>query len=370
MRIAQVAPLLESVPPQKYGGTERIVHCLTEALVNDGHAVTLFASGDSRTAADHVAVVRESLRTSKVQRDPHIWHTLQLQQVLHMADRFDIVHFHTDYFHFPVWRYILTPHVTTLHGRLDLPDLHLIYDEFSEMPVVSISNSQRRPLRNANWVETVYNGTPSEHFTFRSDPGDYFAFLGRFSHEKGPEQAIEIAQRMQIPLKMAAKIDPSDREYFAQRIEPLLDDPLIEFVGEVNEQEKDQLLGNALATLFPIAWPEPFGLVMTESMACGTPVIAFRNGSVDEVMRDGVTGFTVENVDQAVAAAENIRSLDRAACRRHFEEHFSVQRMTDGYLKVYHRQIDAWPRRPLQNRHTNGSMTTLAMDEAGAETSS
>lgn len=370
MRIAQVAPLLESVPPEKYGGTERIVHCLTEALVKEGHDVTLFASGDSRTAADHVAVVRESLRTSKVRRDPNIWHTLQLQQVLQMAERFDIVHFHTDYFHFPVWRFMLTPHVTTLHGRLDMPDLNLIYEEFSEMPVVSISTSQRRPIPKANWVETVYNGTPAENFTFQSQPGDYFAFLGRFSHEKGPEQAIEIAKRMQVPLKMAAKIDPSDREYFAERIEPLLDDPLIEFIGEVGEKEKNQLLGNALATLFPIDWPEPFGLVMTESMACGTPVIAFRNGSVDEVMCDGVTGFTVENVDQAVEAAKQIHTLDRAACRRHFEDHFSVRRMTDSYLKVYQRLIETWPRRPPLNSRTSGTMTTLAMDEAGTETPS
>lgn len=341
MRIAQVAPLMEAVPPKTYGGTERVVHYLTEELVDQGHDVTLFASGDSRTTADLVAVVPEALRTSSTQNDPCIWHQRQLMEVLRMADKFDIVHFHTDFSHFSVMRYLQRPHVTTLHGRLDLPDFQVVFDEFPDMPVVSISNSQRLPIPNANWVATVYNGTPGENYVYQPspDPNEYVAFLGRLSPEKGPERAIEIAKRLGMKLKMAAKIDKVDREYFAQRIQPHLDDPLIEYIGEVDEIGKNQLLGNAKALLFPIDWPEPFGLVMTESMACGTPVIAFRNGSVDEVMHNGVSGYIVESVDEAVSATRNIGNIDRRGCRIYFQNRFCVDSMAEGYVEVYKKLI-------------------------------
>ncbi|TWU43498.1 GDP-mannose-dependent alpha-(1-2)-phosphatidylinositol mannosyltransferase [Novipirellula aureliae] len=341
MRIAQVAPLIETVPPKTYGGTERVVHYLTEELVRQGHDVTLFACGDSLTNADHVAVVQESLRCSRVPRDPIIWHQRQLMEVLRMADKFDIIHFHTDFSHFSVMRYLETPHITTLHGRLDLPDFQVVFDEFPDMPVVSISDSQRAPIKNANWVGTVYNGTPGENFDFRPtpDPDEYFAFLGRFSPEKGPERAIEIAKRLGVKLKMAAKIDKVDEEYFAERIKPQLDDPLIEYIGEVNENGKNRLLGGAKALLFPIDWPEPFGLVMTESMACGTPVIAFRNGSVDEVMKDRVSGYIVNSVDEAVDAARNIDNVSRRGCRVYFQSRFDVEPMAHGYLEVYKKLV-------------------------------
>ncbi|MCM2373684.1 glycosyltransferase family 4 protein [Aporhodopirellula aestuarii] len=361
MKIAQVAPLIETVPPKTYGGTERVVHYLTEELVAQGHDVTLFASGDSLTNAKHVAVVEESLRCGSVPRDPAIWHQRQLMEVLRRADEFDIIHFHTDFSHFSVMRYINTPHVTTLHGRLDLPDFQTVFDEFSDMPVVSISESQRTPIKNANWVGTVYNGTPGENYVFQPspDPNEYFAFLGRFSPEKGPERAIEIAKRLGVKLKMAAKIDPVDEAYFAERIRPHLDNPLIEYVGEVNESQKNRLLGGAKALLFPIDWPEPFGLVMTESMACGTPVIAFRNGSVDEVMDNGVSGYIVESIDEAVEAARNVDKIKRRGCRIYFQNRFSAESMSMGYVGVYEKLIK--PRsnaiqvschQPISNRTT------------------
>lgn len=337
MKIAQVAPLIETVPPKTYGGTERVVHYLTEELVAQGHDVTLFASGDSLTNAHHVAVVPESLRCSNLHRDPALWHQRQLMEVLRMANQFDIIHFHTDFSHFSVMRHWDTPHVTTLHGRLDLPDFQIVFDEFTDMPVVSISESQRKPIQNANWVGTVYNGTPGENYVYQPSPApnQYFAFLGRFSPEKGPERAIEIAKRLGVKLKMAAKIDAVDEAYFAERIQPHLDHPLIEYIGEVNDSQKNRLLGGARALLFPIDWPEPFGLVMTESMACGTPVIAFRNGSVDEVMKDGVTGFIVENIDEAVEAARKIDTISRRGCRIYFQNHFSAEAMANGYVRVY-----------------------------------
>lgn len=337
MRIALVAPLIESVPPKTYGGSERVVHYLAEELVDRGHEVTLFASGDSSTRADLVAVLPESLRRSSQSRDQVIWHLCQLMEVMRMAGRFDIVHFHTDFFHFPLMRYAPIPHVMTLHGRLDVPDFDILFNEFPEMPVVSISDSQRRPLPAANWVATVYNGLPAGDFQLRSEPGDYFAFLGRISPEKGPELAIEIAIGLNTPLRIAAKVDAVDQDYFAQVIEPKLAHPLVQYIGEVDLAGKNELLGNAKALLFPIQWPEPFGLVMIESMACGTPVIAFRNGSVDEVMQDGVSGFIVESVEEALAAAGRTDQIDRAGCRRYFEQTFTVQRMVDGYLKVYQR---------------------------------
>ncbi|QDV68301.1 Glycogen synthase [Rosistilla carotiformis] len=352
MRIAQVAPLIETVPPKTYGGIERVVHYLTEELVRQGHDVTLFASGDSRTTADHVAVVRESLRCSRVPQDPILWHQRQLNQVLRMADKFDIIHFHTGFSHFHSMQYLSTPHVTTLHGRLDLPEFQSVLEEFPDIPVVSISNSQRHPIRIANWVDTVYNGTPGENYMYQPvpEPNEYFAFLGRFSPEKGPERAIEIAKRLGIKLKMAAKIDKVDAHYFAERIQPLLDDPLIEYIGEVDENGKNQLLGGAKALLFPIDWPEPFGLVMTESMACGTPVIAFRNGSVDEVMKEGVSGYIVESVDEAVAAAANIDKISRRRCRLYFQERFDVEPMTRGYLAVYEKLLAPQATIPIASR--------------------
>lgn len=339
MRIAQVVPLFESVPPQKYGGIERVVYNLTEAFVAEGHEVTLFASGDSKTSADLVPVVGEALRLSKRPRDPRVWEILQLMELERQADKFDIIHFHTDFVHFPVARRFTTPHITTMHGRLDIPDLRVLFREFSDAPLVSISDAQRRPLPHAHWVATVYNGTRSDCYTLREQGGDYLAFLGRFSPEKGPEEAIEIATRVGLPLKMAAKIDPVDRAYYAETIEPLLDHPLVEFIGEVDEQGKDELLGNARALLFPIQWPEPFGLVMTEAMACGTPVVAYRAGSVEEVMRDGVSGYIVESLDEAVEAVDAIDRIDRRQCRRYFEERFSVQQMARGYLAAYRKLL-------------------------------
>lgn len=342
MRIAQVAPLIESVPPKKYGGTERIVSYLTESLVAQGHEVTLFASGDSQTSADLCAVVPEALRLAKVPRDPHVAHMLQLEEVVRKRHQFDIIHYHTDYFHFPVFRHLETPHVTTLHGRLDLPDLADVYREFREMPVVSISNSQRRPLPMANWVATVYNGT-SDTYTFRSRPGEYLAFLGRFSPEKGPEKAIEIALQTGLPLKMAAKIDNVDREFFEAKIRPALDHPLVEYVGEVDERAKDELLGGALALLLPIQWPEPFGMVMTEAMACGTPVIAFERGSVPEVVKPRVSGFIARSVAEAVQFVPRIRELDRRACRRYFEQNFTIRHMAENYVRAYRGILKAGP---------------------------
>lgn len=335
MRIAQVAPLTESVPPKTYGGIERVVSYLTEELVARGHAVTLFASGDSKTSANHVAVIDESLRKSKHQPDPVIYHTLQLAELLNLQDNFDVVHFHIDVMQYPVWRHVPTPQLTTMHGRLDLPGLAELFREFHDMPVVSISDSQRRPIPDAHWIDTVYNGIPVDRYHFQESPGEYFAFLGRFTPEKGPEAAIEIAKRTNVPLRLAAKIDKVDEAYFAERIKPLLDHPLLEYVGEVADEEKVEFLGNAKALLFPIDWPEPFGLVMAESMACGTPVIAFNRGSVPEVLVDKLTGFVVETVDQAVEAVQQLDSIDRSTCRQHCVDHFSVQAMVDGYEEVY-----------------------------------
>jgi glycosyltransferase involved in cell wall biosynthesis len=335
MRIAQVSPLYESVPPKQYGGTERVVSYLTEELVCQGHDVTLFASGDSVTRARLVAGSPRSLRLDERCIDQLAHHLVMLESVMKRAGEFDVIHFHVDYLHFPLSRRMRTPQLTTLHGRLDIPDLEPIYREFLDMPVVSISDAQRDPLSGANWMATVYHGLPRDLYTFREQPGDYLVFLGRISPEKRADRAIRIARQLGIPLKIAAKVDAVDREYFKHAIAPLLNTPGVEYVGEVGEREKDELLGNALALLFPIDWPEPFGLVMIEALACGTPVIAYRRGSVAEVLEEGVTGFTVTSVDDAVRAVERVGMLDRRACRQSFERRFTSERMASDYLRLY-----------------------------------
>jgi len=339
MRIAQVAPLSESVPPKRYGGTERIVSYLTEELVRQGHDVTLFASGDSATRARLVAACRRSLRLNDRCIDWMAHHVLMLEQVFQRAHEFDVVHFHIDYLHFPLSRRASVPHVTTLHGRLDLPDLVPLYEQFRDMPVLSISNAQREPLPWANWQATIYHGLPEDLFRFRPKPGSYLAFLGRISPEKRVDRAIEIAKRAGIPLKVAAKVDPVDKDYFEREIEPVLRDSAVEYVGEISDGEKDEFLGNAYALLFPIDWPEPFGLVMIEAMACGTPVIAYDGGAVSEVIEEGRTGFIVKELKDAAEAVRRVPELSRACCREAFEKRFTAARMASNYLQVYERVI-------------------------------
>jgi len=342
LAIAQVAPLHESVPPKLYGGTERVVSYLTEELVTLGHDVTLFATGDSSTSAHLVAVRPGALRLSGTS-DPIAPHVLLLERVAARAASFDVIHFHCDYMHYPLSRRLVTPTVTTLHGRLDIPDLVPLYREFSDMPLVSISDAQREPLPWACWIGTVHHGLPLNVGTFRDQPGQYLAVLGRISPEKGVDRAIEIARRFGMKLKIAAKVDQSDQSYFDEVIRPLLDGPGVEFVGEIGEQDKDQFLGEAYALLFPIDWPEPFGLVMIEAMARGAPVIAFRRGSVPEVIDDGVTGYTVDSIEEAVHALERLRDLSRQKCRLRFEERFTSRRMAVKYLDVYRRVADFSP---------------------------
>ena len=338
MKIAQVAPLYESVPPHGYGGTERVVSYLTEELVREGHDVTLFASGDSKTAAHLVACAPRSLRQGKAV-DTLAHHILMLEHVFQRANEFDLTHFHIDYLHFPLSRRTSANQLTTLHGRLDLPDLPLLYDEFAEMPLVSISNSQRKPLSQANWVGTVYHGLPASSFTFREKPEKYLLFLGRISPEKRVDRAIEIARRAHRKLKICAKIDRADRYYFNKHIKHLLDHPSIEFVGEVGHEKKNELLGGASALLFPIDWPEPFGLVMIEALACGTPVIAFPCGSVPEIVIQGKTGFIVNEIEEAVDAVHRIGSIDRKECRREFEDRFTDRHMAEDYIQIYEQQL-------------------------------
>jgi len=335
MRIAQVAPLYESVPPKYYGGTERVVSHLTEELVRQGHQVTLFASGDSVTKAHLVAPCGRSLRLDKHCMDQLSHQILMLEHVFQHAAEFDIVHFHIDYLHFPLSRREQITHVTTLHGRLDIPDLVPLYQEFREMPVISISNGQREPLPWAKWQATVYHGLPADMYQFHEKPGIYLAFLGRISPEKRVDRAIEIAKQVQTPLKIAAKVDPVDKDYFESVINPLLRDPMVEFVGEIGKVEKEDFLGNAYALLFPIDWPEPFGLVMIEAMACGTPVIAYRGGAVPEVIEEGHTGFIVEGLEDAVEAVRRVPELSRKRCREIFDQRFTAARMAHYYVRVY-----------------------------------
>jgi glycosyltransferase involved in cell wall biosynthesis len=339
MRIAQVAPLFESIPPKLYGGTERVVSYLTEELVRLGHEVTLFASGDSETKAKLVAACQRALWQDSDCREPLPHHVRLMELVFQDVSRFDAIHFHCDYLHFPMLRRHPCPNVTTLHGRLHIPDLKPLFAEYQDVPLVSVSDCQRRPIPDANWRSTVYHGLPLNLHTYREKPGDYLAFLGRLSPEKRVDRAIEIARRTGMKLKIAAKIYPEERAYFQEAIKPLLHDSQawVEFIGEVGGKEKDEFLGKALALLFPVDWPEPFGLVMIEAMACGTPVIGWRNGSVPEVITDGLTGFVVDSLEAAVQAVERVPDIRRRTCRQVFEERFNVVRMTQDYVEVYRR---------------------------------
>ena len=340
MKIAQIAPLYERVPPLLYGGTERVVSYLTEELVRQGHDVTLFASGDSITRARLVSCAERSLRLDKQIIDPLAHHFVLLEEVFARADEFDFLHFHIDYLHYPIsQRHRNLRHLTTLHGLLDLPDLIRLYKTFSKVPVVAISNAQRRSLPWVNWRGTVHHGLPIDLYKPGKVPGKYLLFLGRVSPEKRLDRAIEIAKRTDMPIKVAAKVDAQDRKYFEESIRRLLDEPLVEWIGEVDETEKQELLANAFALLFPIDWPEPFGLVLIEAMACGTPVIAYRRGSVPELVEDGVTGFIVDDVNGAVEGVARVQSLDRVVCRRRFEERFSAKRLARNYLEIYDRMI-------------------------------
>ena len=336
MKIAQIAPLMESVPPRLYGGTERIVSYLTDELVRLGHDVTLFATADSITAAGLVGCASTALRLDANVRDPTPYYMLMLDRVRRLADEFDILHFHIDQFHFPLFRPMADRTVTTLHGRQDLPDLKPLYLGFSEMPLVTVSDGQRRPIANANVVATVHHGIPTTLHKPNYNPrGGYVAFLGRISPEKRPERAILIARALGLPLKIAAKVDKVDETFFREQIAPLLSDPGVEFIGEIDEHGKAEFLGEAQALLFPIDWPEPFGLVMIEAMACGTPVLAFRQGSVPEIIDQGVTGAVVDTIEEAVRMLPQVLALDRHAVRRRFEQRFSSARMATDYVALY-----------------------------------
>jgi len=337
MKIAQIPPLYEAVPPRLYGGTERVVSQLCEALVDLGHDVTLFASADAETRAKLVPVRDQAIRLDAAPLKSDLAaHMTMLAELRERKHEFDIIHFHTDMLHFPMFEDVAARTVTTLHGRLDLKDLPPVYRRWSKFPLVSISDSQRDHLPFANWVATVYHGMTAElPAWFSPRPRGYLAFLGRMSPEKGPADAIEIAKRLGMPLKMAAKVDTQDEDYFLGVIKPLLDHPLIEFIGEIGEAEKPGFLGGAEALVFPIDWPEPFGLVMIEAMACGTPVLAYDRGSASEVVDDGVTGRLANNVEQAVEALRSIDQLDRREVRRRFDRRFSATAMARGYLDVY-----------------------------------
>jgi glycosyltransferase involved in cell wall biosynthesis len=339
MRVAQIAPLFESVPPRLYGGTERVVSYLTEELVRQGHQVTLFASGDSFTSAELVPCTPRALRLDPDVRDAIPHQILTLDKVRERVDDFDILHFHIDYLHFPLFRADAGRVLTTLHGRQDLADHMPFYAHFPEMPLVSISNAQRAPLPRANFVGTIHHGLPLDLHEPSFRRGGYLAFLGRISPEKRPDRAIAIARQAGLALKIAAKVDKVDEPYFRDVIAPMLDGPQTEFVGEINESEKTEFLGQAAALLFPIDWPEPFGLVMIEAMACGTPVLAFRCGSVPEIIEDRLTGRIVDSVEQAVQAMPDLLALDRRAIRARFEERFSAGRMAGDYVKIYQKLL-------------------------------
>ncbi len=337
LRIAQIAPLYESVPPRLYGGTERIVHYLTEELVALGYDVTLFASGDSITTARLIPVAPKALRLGNC-KDPLAWHILQLGEVFDRMTEFDLLHFHTDYLHFPFTNAWNKTTLTTLHGRQDLPELKHLYQKYSNIPVVSISNAQRLPLPMANWAGTVYHGLPLNLYRPGDGKGNYLLFLGRISEEKRPDRAIEIARLANMPIKIAAKVDKADMAYFEKKIRRLLKQPHVEFLGEVGEAQKEELLQHATALLFPIEWPEPFGLVLIEAMACGTPVIAWNRGAVPEIITHGKTGYIVENIPQAVHAIQQIHRISRSTCRETFEKRFSATVMAKNYIRLYELQ--------------------------------
>jgi glycosyltransferase involved in cell wall biosynthesis len=339
MKIAQVAPLIESVPPRLYGGSERVVSYLTEELVRLGHDVTLFASGDSITSAELAPCCTRGLRLDPTVRDIIPYFMLMIDKVRERAEEFDVLHFHIDLFHFPLFRSLAARTLTTLHGRQDLSDLKPFYSRFGEMPLISISNDQRKPLPHANFVATIHHGIPAGLHRPSFAHGGYLAFLGRICSEKRPDRAIRIAHAAGIPLKIAAKVDKVDEDYFRNDILPLIEGPGVEFVGEINEREKTKFLGEAAALLFPVDWPEPFGLVMIEAMACGTPVLAFRCGSVAEVIEDGITGKVVDSEVEAIAALPEILSYDRRAVRRRFEERFTAARMAKDYVGSYRRLL-------------------------------
>jgi glycosyltransferase involved in cell wall biosynthesis len=337
MKIAQVAPLWESVPPKLYGGTERIVSYVTEELVRMGHDVTLFASGDSQTAARLEGICSHALRlnTGIFNRDAPL--TMLLEKSFGTTDGFDVIHSHLDFLGFPLGRRSIVPVVTTLHGRLDLPELEPVFREFAEMPLVSISDAQRRPLPWANWQATIHHGLPHDLYTFHPRAEGYLAFLGRISPEKRPDHAIEIAKLTGLPLRIAAKVDPADQQYFQSEIEPLLDHPLIEFLGEISDAQKNEFVGNAMALVCPYDWPEPFGLVLIEALACGTPVLAYRRGSIPEIIDNGITGFVCETLAEMADAVGRLPLIDRARCRASFDARFTADRMARDYVALYER---------------------------------
>ncbi len=341
MRIAQVAPLWESVPPKRYGGTERVVSYLTEELVRLGHDVTLFASGDSETQAELVATCPESLRLNENLLNSDAPMVLHYQRAFASGRDFDLIHNHLDFHAFPLARLYSAPVVTTVHGRRDLPELMPLFREFRDQPLISISDAQRQPMPWANWIGTVYHGLPRDLYQFQPRQGSYLAFLGRMAPEKRPDHAIRVAQATGIPLRMAAKVDRANREYFERVIEPMLDDPLIEFIGEIHDGEKNDFLGDALALIAPFDWPEPFGLVLIEALACGTPVLAYRRGSIPEIIEEGVTGFVCEGVADMAEMVTQVSGLDRRLCRESFEERFTVDRMAQEYVLLYEALLES-----------------------------
>ena len=353
MRIAQVAPLTEAIPPKLYGGTERVVHWLTEELVALGHDVTLYASGDSITSAKLEAVWPRALRLDGSVRDANALHMLMLERVRRSRGDFDLLHFHLDYYPFSLFSRQSTPFVTTLHGRLDLPEHQPVFTTFDSVPVVSISNAQRRPLPQARWVRTIHHGLPEQLLAPQPVRPSYFAFLGRIAPEKGIDRAIRIAQHCGVPLKIAAKVDSADRDYYQEKIRPLIRAANAEFIGEISDSEKSAFLSGAIALLVPIDWPEPFGLVMIEAMACGTPVIAYNRGSVPEIVEDGLTGFIVEDEIGAIGAVDRLSQLPRDKIRERFEQRFTARRMAQDYLAVYHSLIEG-----------AGSRLRLVVDDA------
>ena len=354
MRIAQIAPLTEAIPPKLYGGTERVISWLTEELVALGHDVTLFASGDSHTSAKLESAWPRALRLDGAVRDANALHLTMLELVRRRAPDFDILHFHLDYYPFSLFMRQATPFVTTLHGRLDLPEHQHLFATFTAAPVVSISNAQRQPVPDAGWVRTIHHGLPEQSLMPRPVKPTYFAFLGRISPEKAVDEAIRIAERCGVPLKLAAKVDKVDREYFETTIRPMLRPPAVEYIGEIDDSQKSDFLSGAICLLAPSAWPEPFGLVMIEAMACGCPVIAYKQGAVREVIDEGVTGFVVANESEAVAAVSRLARLSRPAVRKHFERRFTARRMAEDYLALYHELIDGCTHRVFAPRMVDG----------------